>query len=183
MTVSGLQESVSMGESWRLSLPDASLGLAVAQLVERCPPLDPNSVYCNLLQCHHFAGTSVAAITGTGDLVGFISAYLPPGRPNTLFVWQVAVDPSRRKQGLARAMLLEILRRPHCLGVSFLETTVTEDNQASQLLFCRLAENLGGQMETHTLFDKQIHFDGQHETEMLIRIGPFIFNPDAGEQK
>src|SRR5690606_10951711 len=124
---SGIPKLSPYGEaSWRLVQPDAGMGCAVAKLVERCPPLDRNSVYCNLLQCHHFAATSVAAVGTAGELLGFISAYLLPERPNTLFIWQVAVDPRARQQGLAHNMLLELLGRPRCLGVTFIETTVTE---------------------------------------------------------
>src|SRR5690606_42164986 len=67
------------------------------ELVARCQPLDTNSVYCNLLQCSDFADTAIAAEDANGQLVGFISGYRPPSRPDTLFVWQVAVDASMRR--------------------------------------------------------------------------------------
>jgi hypothetical protein len=41
--------------------PGAADGPALHALVEQCPPLDPNSRYCNLLQITHFAGTAVVA--------------------------------------------------------------------------------------------------------------------------
>ena len=34
--------------------PTAEDGYPLNKLVENSPPLDPNSVYCNLLQCTHF---------------------------------------------------------------------------------------------------------------------------------
>ncbi|MCG2634687.1 MAG: diaminobutyrate acetyltransferase, partial [Gammaproteobacteria bacterium] len=40
--------------------PSIDDGWAVSRLIGDCPPLDTNSVYCKLVQCHHFAGTSVA---------------------------------------------------------------------------------------------------------------------------
>src|SRR5690606_5727254 len=126
---SGIPKLSPYGEaSWRLVQPDAGMGCAVAKLVERCPPLDRNSVYCNLLQCHHFAATSVAAGGTGGDLVCFVSAYLPPERPATLFIWQVAVDPRARQPGLAHNVLRELLGRARCLGVTVVETTVTGSN-------------------------------------------------------
>jgi L-2,4-diaminobutyric acid acetyltransferase len=76
--------------------PDNTLGHQVAELVNRCPPLDTNSTYCNLLQCHHFANTSCAALTPNKRLVGFVSGYIVPQAPDTLFIWQVAVDHSQR---------------------------------------------------------------------------------------
>lgn len=63
-----------------LRTPVKDDGYRLHQLVAECPPLDPNSIYCNLLQCSHFAETGVAAEID-GDLVGFISGYIPPNSP------------------------------------------------------------------------------------------------------
>src|SRR5690606_8989288 len=60
-----------------LRKPDGEDGSKLHALVKRCKPLDENSLYCNLLQCTHFADTCVAAELD-GELVGFISAYIPP---------------------------------------------------------------------------------------------------------
>ena len=76
-----------MQEALSFRVPTASDGAALHQLVANCPPLDPNSFYCNLLQCSHFADTAVA-VEYEGKLVGFISGYIPPGKPDTLFVWR-----------------------------------------------------------------------------------------------
>ncbi|CAN0584610.1 unnamed protein product, partial [Laminaria digitata] len=88
--------------------PTAELSAAVHKLISECPPLDTNSMYCNLLQSSHFAETAVAAVL-ENELVGFISGYRIPQRPETLFVWQVAVGEKARGQGLAGRMLKEIL--------------------------------------------------------------------------
>src|SRR5690554_7291512 len=73
-------------KSYSLRRPRATDGYALNQLVKRCPPLDTNSVYCNLLQCSDFSATGIAAEDSQGELVGFISGYRPPSRPDTLFV-------------------------------------------------------------------------------------------------
>lgn len=166
--------------AWHLVKPHAGMGHAVAKLVERCPPLDRNSVYCNLLQCHHFAGTSIAAVGVTGELLGFVSAYRVPERPNTLFVWQVAVDPRARQRGLAYSMLTGLLRRSQCLGISFIETTVTESNLPSENLFRHLAEQLDAPIRSEVLFDQHTHFAGQHDSERLLCIGPFLMSSLPG---
>ena len=101
-----------------LRKPNSTDGFALNNLVERCKPLDTNSVYCNLLQCHDFADTAIAAETADGDMVGFISGYRPPARQDTLFVWQVAVDSRMRGQGLALKMLLALIERVRADGVS-----------------------------------------------------------------
>ena len=146
-------------------------GSAAFKLIAKCAPLDTNSLYCNLLQCSHFSGTSVAA-TYQGELVGFISAYLIPERPNTLFIWQVAVDTQVRGQGLATKMQQNILARAQCANVNTIETTITESNQASWALFNGLASKLNAQLHSSVMFDREQHLDNAHDTEMLVKIAP-----------
>jgi L-2,4-diaminobutyric acid acetyltransferase len=161
-----------------LRVPTLEDGMSVFRLIHRCPPLDTNSSYCNLLQCGHFSATSVAA-SSADELVGFISGYIVPERQDTLFIWQVAVDESARGCGLASKMLLHILNRPSCHGIRYLETTITQDNQPSWGLFTRLAKRLDVELRSSPWLDKQVHFDGQHDSESLVRIGPFT--PDQTE--
>lgn len=160
-----------------LRRPTDGDGLALHQLVSRCQPLDTNSVYCNLLQCSDFADTAIAAEDANGQLVGFISGYRPPARPDTLFVWQVAVDASMRGQGLALRMLLTLTERVAAQGVRFMETTISPDNEASQALFKKAFAQLGAGYSTRTLFSRTEHFAGQHEDEVLYRAGPFAISP------
>lgn len=147
-------------------------GAAVCRLISQCPPLDTNSLYCNLLQCTHFANTSVAAI-GKDKLVGFCSAYLIPERQDTLFIWQVAVAKEARGQGLGARMLKNILNRAQCNQVIYLESTITETNRVSWALFEGMAKKLETLISSSVLFDKDQHFTGSHESEILVRIGPF----------
>ncbi len=157
-----------------LRRPTDGDGYPLHQLVARCQPLDSNSVYCNLLQCSDFADTAIAAETAEGQLVGFISGYRPPQRPDTLFVWQVAVDGSMRGQGLALRMLLALVGRvARAHDVRYLETTISPDNGASQALFRRAFARLGVEAQTRTLFGRDSHFAGKHEDEVLYRAGPF----------
>lgn len=157
--------------SFLFQIPSKEDGWAVSQLVKDCPPLDSNSVYCNLLQCHHFAETSVA-VKLDSKLVGFVSGYLLPNKPNTLFVWQVAVSESARGKGLASQMLGHILARDICKSVEFVETTITEANQASWALFRRLADTYASPLSEEVLFDQDTHFSGHHDSEMLVKVGP-----------
>ena len=161
-----------MPPNQHLRRPTPLDGMDVFQLVKDCPPLDGNSSYCNLLQCSHFSSTSVAA-EENGTLIGFISGYLVPERPNTLFVWQVAVAQSARGQGLARRMLQHILMRDNCSEVCYLETTITQTNQASWGLFRGVARHLVAELHSSVMFDHKEHFNGLHDSEELVRIGPF----------
>lgn len=146
-------------------------GLAVHQLVASSPPLDTNSLYCNLLQTSHFGDTALAA-EADGELVGFVSGYIKPNAPDTYFLWQVVVGEAARGQGLAKRMIQKLLNQPALAGVSFLETTITPDNEPSQRLFKALAREWEAGLEVGVLFDKERHFGGRHETEELYRIGP-----------
>jgi|TARA_R110000751_G_scaffold73801_3_gene149428 L-2,4-diaminobutyric acid acetyltransferase len=156
-----------------LRKPTGTDGFALNQLVARCQPLDTNSVYCNLLQCEDFADTAIAAETEDGDLVGFISGYRPPARPDTLFVWQVAVDSRMRGQGLALKMLLALVERTRAAGVTRLETTISPGNDASEALFKKAFRLLGAEYTTEVLFSREKHFNGQHDDEVIYRAGPF----------
>ncbi|TCS39759.1 diaminobutyrate acetyltransferase [Reinekea marinisedimentorum] len=155
-----------------LSVPHSTDGALVNRLVAGCQPLDRNSVYCNLLQCDHFAATSVIAKTDDGDVVGFISGYRVPERNDSLFIWQVAVDESQRGTGLATRMIQSILSRPAMSGIRYIETTITESNKASWALFTRLADRLSASLEKSEYYGSLTHFQGEHDSEMLVRIGP-----------
>lgn len=107
------------------------------------------------------------------EIVGFISGFRLHEQPDVLFIWQVAVDEKARGGGLAMRMLLSILSRPHCERVRYIETTITSDNVPSWSLFSGLARKLSTDIQSCDWLDKQAHFDGLHEPESLVRIGPF----------
>lgn len=171
MTATNSQASTEKSsEALSLRVPLPSDGAALYRLVENCPPLDPNSLYCNLLQCSHFADTAVAAECN-GELVGFISGFIPPNKPDTLFVWQVAVDASMRGRGLGGKMLNELIERS---GAHYMETTVTPDNAASWGMFRSFARSRDAECkDCGPLFERDEHFGGKHESEHLARLGPF----------
>tara|TARA_R110002073_G_scaffold264362_2_gene427350 strand:+ start:1511 stop:2008 length:498 start_codon:yes stop_codon:yes gene_type:complete len=147
-------------------------GIDVFDLIERCPPLDQNSSYCNFLQCSHFADTCVAAEMD-GDLVGFVSGYRLPSDSSILFVWQVAVDSRARGQGLASKMIMHLLSQPSCRNVTHVHTTITEANEASWALFRGLAAKLDCGLASKKLMDQERHFKGRHDSEFLVHLGPF----------
>ncbi len=152
--------------------PTAADGPYLQQLVAASPPLDGNSLYCNLLHCSYFANTSIAA-KQDGELVGFISAFASPLCSKTLFVWQVVVAEQVRGQGLALRMLTGLLNRADCQQFSYLDTTINPGNQGSWRLFERLQQQLGCAAQRTTLFNREQHFLGDHDDEVLFRIGPF----------
>lgn len=161
----------------KLRHPQATDGYFLNQLVASCPPLDTNSVYCNLLQCQHFAETSVAAVVDD-RLVGFISAYLLPNDPETLFVWQVVVDAKFRGQGVAKCMLDWLVAQPGTGSARQLITSITPDNRTSWMLFESLARDWHAQPIKEMMFERERHFAGHHDDEYLLRIAPL---PDRSQ--
>lgn len=155
--------------------PNKMNGNAVHQLINRCPPLDKNSLYCNLLQCTDFAGTSIVAESADGDsanskiIVGFISGYIPPNSSDTLFIWQVALDQQWRGRGIASQMLNRLFARLSARHQQLkrLKTTISPGNTQSQKLFQAFFENQGMTVETIDHFKSGIHLDDDHEDEIL----------------
>lgn len=152
--------------------PTAEVGYPLHRLIADSPPLDPNSIYCNLLQASHFADTAVA-VFDDDQLVGFVSGYILPNKPDTLFVWQIVIAKAARGKGLAKRMLKHLLGREACAGVRYIETTITPDNDASWGLFRSLARDLDTELESEVFFEKDAHFGGEHDDEHLLVIGPF----------
>lgn len=172
-TKSRAHESVGASSlQTKFRAPSAKDGKRIWELIAACPPLDQNSLYCNLLQCTDFSGTCVLAEIDD-EVVGWVSGYRPPSDRETLFVWQVAVLKRARGLGLARAMIKELLSRHSARGVTKIKTTITPDNEASWALFRSLALRLKAPLVSEAWFDKDKHFGGRHETEHLLTIGPF----------
>jgi L-2,4-diaminobutyric acid acetyltransferase len=148
--------------------PSKMDGAAIWRIARDSGKLDLNSSYAYLLWCHDFADTSAVARVD-GDVVGFVIGYLRPQAPDTLVVWQIAVDAGQRGKGAAAALLDAVVSRT---GARRMETTITSDNEASNALFRSLADRWGAEMSVAGEFSAD-EFPDDHETEVLYRIGPF----------
>jgi L-2,4-diaminobutyric acid acetyltransferase len=126
-------------------------------------------MYCNLIQCDHFRDTCILAELND-QIVGWISAYIMPSDPETLFVWQVAVSSKARGKGLGSRMLTKLIERGECQGVNRLQTTITIDNDASWALFGRFSKSQGGKLRSEPHYTREGHFDGRHATEHMVTI-------------
>ncbi len=132
--------------------------------------LDTNSSYAYLLWCRDFANTSVVAEIG-GRVVGFVIGYLRPQTPETVFVWQVAVEHEHRGHGLGAALLDTLLDAAAGAGVSTLETTIAADNTASIAMFASVARRRSARMTKQPVFDSEL-FPDSHAAEDLYLITP-----------
>lgn len=151
-------------------VPDVPDAASLWRIARDSKALDLNSSYAYLLWCRDFAGTSVIA-RHHGDVVGFVTGYRRPAAADTLLVWQVAVDDEYRGRGLAGRLLDDLLDRLVPQGIRFLETTVTEDNVASNRLFRSLAQRRRAGIDRTELFGSA-DFPDDHEAEFRYRIGP-----------
>lgn len=151
--------------------PAVSDGPALYRITRDSGVLDVNSSYVYLLWCRDFANTSLVARVD-GEVVGFVTGYIRPDAPDTIVVWQIAVDASAQGGGVAGKLLAELLRRAFPRGVRYLETTITADNAASIKLFSALARKHDAELAVSELFTPEL-FPDAHEGEDLYRIGPF----------
>lgn len=151
--------------------PTAQDGAGVWELIAASGALDENSLYCNLLQCTDFARTCVVA-ERAGRIVGWMSAYIPPQRPGSLFVWQICVDPAARGNGLAQRMVQHVLDREDCPEIAYLECTITKANDASWALFRSLARRIDAPLSSRPHFQRHAHLNDRHDCEHLVSIGP-----------
>lgn len=154
--------------SVRLRRPDTGDGAAIWQLARRSG-LDENSPYAYLLWAERFADTSVVAEVDD-DLVGFISGFRVPRARDTVFVWQIGVDHRLRGRGVASAMLDHLVDEAG--WARWLEATVTPSNEASASMFRRFAARHRASVEQAVAFSEEQFPAGNHETEVLMRIGP-----------
>lgn len=147
--------------------PSTKDGAEIWRIARDSRKLDLNSSYAYLLWCHDFADTSAVARVDD-EVVGFVIGYRRPAAPDTIVVWQIAVDAGQRGRGTAGALLDALVRDT---GAKRVETTITPDNEASEALFRSLAQRWGAQMRVAGEFDAE-QFPDDHETEVLYRIGP-----------
>lgn len=157
----------------QIESPVVDDGVELWRLAKESQVLDVNSRYAYLLWCRDFADTTVIARRGGEDdpALGFITGYRRPEVPDTLFVWQVAVDERARGEGLAGRMLDTLVEQQDG-DVHHLETTITPDNDASIALFTKFAKRWGAGVDRKELFDEELLGD-DHLPETRFRIGPF----------
>lgn len=125
--------------------------------------------------CTYFSKTSVV-VAKQGRIVGFISAFIKPETPNTLFVWQVAVDATERGKGLATEMLQYLLEAASSTNINYLEATISPSNIPSQKLFLGIANKLDTVVNISPCFTATDFPEAGHEDEQVHLVGPFKNN-------
>ena len=149
--------------------PAVSDGSRIIRLVRNCAPLDVNSEYLYCLIGYDFSLTSVVAERAS-NIIGFVSGYFRPREVNCLFIWQVAVHPDFRGQGVAISMLEWLAERN---PFDSLVTTISPSNVASKSLFQSFAQKRNLSLTQHPFLDSYTEETGlEHEREDLFRLFP-----------
>lgn len=159
--------------------PEASDGQAVWKLVKRAGGLDVNSAYSYILLSDMFRDTCCVVMQDERTL-GFVSAFRKPTGQRTLFVWQIAVDPTLRGNGIGSKLLKELLLREENHDIRYVEATIGPDNLASRQLFIRLANTFGAECNISEQYAASL-FPESHNDELLYRIGPLQLTRPRGK--
>lgn len=151
----------------RFRAPTPEDGARMWSLIGEMGGLEQNTAYFYVLFCLDFTDTCIVA-EADGRMAGFVLGYRPPARPDAMFVWQVGVAPWARRQRLAQRMIRALLDE---LGVTWLEATVTPDNEPSRKLFRSMAREYDTECQEIGFMTAEM-FPKSHEPEDLFRIGP-----------
>lgn len=147
--------------------PHLQDGQGIYELVKNCQPLDLNSRYLYFIQADHFADTCVLA-EHDAKVIGFISGYIRPDAPHTLFVWQVAVASHMRGKNLAKALLTTLIKNQARQDkIDTLSTTISPSNTASQKLFSSFAKSYGLGIRQENYLDADQFGEDGHEAELI----------------
>lgn len=152
--------------------PEICDGKYFFEIAKASKTLDVNSPYHYLILCRHFRKTCIVA-EELGKIIGFVTAYIPPDKPDTVFVWQVAVAETARGKGIGVHMLLKLFYNLKSFNVNCIDATITPANQASINLFSAVARALNAPFVFEKEFFKPTDFGKNiHDPEMLFHIGP-----------
>ncbi|QEM82273.1 GNAT family N-acetyltransferase [Halomonas binhaiensis] len=129
--------------------------------------LDLYPEYFYLVWARDFRKTSLVAKSGD-RLLGYILAYIRPDDNRTLFLWQIAVDPSVRSSGLGFSLVKKLI---DSVGedVSAFEATIDVCNDAAYNTLTSLAKQYETNVSQKDLF-LESDFISSHHKETLIRL-------------
>lgn len=154
----------------RYRSPGKRDGAAMWRMVKDSGKLDLNSPYHYLTMSHWFSDSCRLAEDPLEHcLVGMVTGFRQPAHPETLFVWQIAVNDHYRGRGIAIRLLDEVTANPE---VRYVEATISPSNLSSRRLFEKWAATRQASIVVTEGFSEACFPDQQHEREDLYRIGP-----------
>lgn len=166
-----MREKTNVLVDLRYRAPKKSDGAQMWRMVKESGKLDLNSPYHYLTMSHWFSDSCRLAEDPLDDqLIGMVTGFRLPAQPETLFVWQIAVDDRYRGRGIAIRLLDELMADSE---VNFVEATISPSNHSSKRLFEKWAAARQALIIVSEGFNENC-FPEQHEREDLYRIGPLI---------
>lgn len=152
-----------------IATPTLADAAVMWQLAKESGNLDVNSSYAYVLFCDHFAATSAVARLD-GEVIGFVTGFVPPREPSTVLIWQVAVAAEHRGEGVGLALLDAVI--DNAGPFRWLKTTIGRSNHASRALFAALADRRQTTCSRTFGYSSDL-FPDSHEAEDRCTIGPF----------
>jgi L-2,4-diaminobutyric acid acetyltransferase len=156
------------GSDIEIGAPSVADGVRMWELAVASGVLDAKPRYAYALWCRDFAQTSVVA-RRDGEVVGYVTGYMRPEAPSTVFVWQVCVSSAAQGAGVGGRMLDAVFAAAP--GADRMETTITPDNESSIALFAAFAKRNGLTVDRSDLFGHD-ELGDDHEPEHLYSIRP-----------
>ncbi len=151
--------------------PQLNDATRIYELVRNVDALDLNSWYHYAIFARDFADTSLVADVD-GQFAGFVTGYIRPTQPDTLFLWQTATTLSHGVSNLGLNLIHELVQTVKVQrGVRYVEATVDPTNKAIAMLFRLLARQLRAEKKDDVLLEAA-NFDELEHDESLVRIGP-----------
>ena len=151
--------------------PEETDGGEMWNIAKSSNVLDLNSTYSYLMMTKYFKETCIIAKEDE-TMAGFVTAFIPPTKQDTIFVWQIAVSADYQGLGIGTKLLHAVIESEACKDVSYLEATISPSNKASQRLFTSFSRKKGTKYKILPCFSKNHFPDGDHEEELCYRIGP-----------
>lgn len=125
---------------------------SIKELIKDCSPfLGCNGTYTYWMMATVYKGYSFVA-EEEGRLCGFVTA-LPVPDHNSLFIWQLGVSPSHRKQGIAYRLIDMVFQQAKIKGYGGIITGIDAKNTGSLSTFRKLSENYKLKSEIIGKFD------------------------------
>ena len=153
----------------RFRAPQASDAAEISLLLKESGAPTHSELHRSLLQSDQFRETC-GVVEIAGDIVGWISAYLPPFDPESLYVWQIAVSKKARGLGVAHRMLLDLMNRDICDGVRRLQISIRFDDPDGWEFIQRYADIRGASMAVQANYLRDVSASGLQPTEHLVTV-------------
>jgi len=118
----------------------------IRKFVKHSKPLDLHTAFTYWTLFKYF-GDTCFVLEKKGRIIGFISGLLSSNQPNTLYLWQIGIDPDYRGNRYAEILLKRVVEAARAKDCKGLQITIAPENRSSYRLFSRFALEQGLAMD------------------------------------